>query len=120
MAVATSDPLRPGTIAALESAAEGRGSWLRAALSSANGAVPRVGEKITFEFLSDRDAYLTALHVDGEGNVTILIEEFYTQLKDPSISKARALQLAQVKLLENPKFEHPRYWSPYLIISNWL
>lgn len=73
MAAAASDHPRPATIAALESAAEGRGSWLRAALSSASGAVPRVGEKIIFEFLSDRDAYLTALHVDGEGNVTILI-----------------------------------------------
>jgi len=63
---------------------------------------------------------LGSLWTIGDEATQILIEEFYTQLKDPSISKARALQLAQVKLLENPKFEHPRYWSPYLIISNWL
>jgi len=49
-----------------------------------------------------------------------LIVEFYTKLMDSSISKARALQLAQIKLLGDERFRHPCYWSPFLMIGNWL
>ena len=45
---------------------------------------------------------------------------FYRELKDPSVSKAEALRRAQQKLIGAPRFSHPFYWSPYLLISNWL
>ena len=49
-----------------------------------------------------------------------LIVEFYRQLKtNPAVSKAEALRRAQRKTLEG-RFEHPQYWSPFLLISNWL
>ena len=49
-----------------------------------------------------------------------LISEFYRQLaSDPNVSKAKALQRAQVKLLEDEDFSHPLYWAPYLVIGNW-
>jgi outer membrane protein OmpA-like peptidoglycan-associated protein len=32
----------------------------------------QVGERIAFEFASDRDTHLTVVHVDGEGNLTLL------------------------------------------------
>lgn len=48
------------------------------------------------------------------------MKEFYVQLKNAEVSKARALQLAQIQLLEDERFRHPRFWSPYLLISNWL
>ena len=41
-------------------------------------------------------------------------------LKRPNLTKARALQSAQIKLLKTPGYEHPCYWGPYLIIGNWL
>jgi CHAT domain-containing protein len=49
-----------------------------------------------------------------------LVEEFYRQLKDPSLSKAVALQRAQVKILQDPERAHPSFWAPYLLINNWL
>ncbi len=49
-----------------------------------------------------------------------LIGEFYQQLKNPALSKARALQLAQIKILENSAYRHPNFWSPFLLINNWL
>jgi CHAT domain-containing protein len=49
-----------------------------------------------------------------------LVTEFYTQLGDPNVSRAEALQRAQLKTLRNHAFRHPNYWSPYLLISNWL
>lgn len=49
-----------------------------------------------------------------------LIQEFYLQLKNPALSKARALQLAQIKILQNSEYHHPNFWSPFLLINNWL
>lgn len=49
-----------------------------------------------------------------------LISEFYSQLRDPSLSKAKALQKAQLKLLSDRRYRHPVYWSPFLLIGNWL
>ncbi|WP_447970016.1 CHAT domain-containing protein [Nitrospira sp. M1] len=49
-----------------------------------------------------------------------LITEFYRQLQDASVSKAVALQMAKKKLLSHPSYQHPGYWSPFLLINNWL
>lgn len=47
-------------------------------------------------------------------------EKFYESLGLPSVSKAEALRQAQLALLENPQFEHPRYWATYILAGNWL
>jgi len=49
-----------------------------------------------------------------------LIADFYRGLQDPSISRATALQRAQVKMLGDPRYEHPGFWAPFLLINNWL
>ncbi|GJL56059.1 MAG: hypothetical protein NPIRA02_31910 [Nitrospirales bacterium] len=49
-----------------------------------------------------------------------LVTEFYRQLHDTSVSKAVALQLAKKTLLNHPFYQHPGYWSPFLLINNWL
>ena len=46
-----------------------------------------------------------------------LVLAFYGELKDPGVSKAQALQRAQ---LADTRFSHPFFWSPYLLINNWL
>lgn len=57
--------------------------------------------------------------VDDEGT-SIVMREFYTQLKQPNITKAQAIRKAQVSLLTNPLYEHPYYWAPYVLVGNWL
>ncbi len=50
----------------------------------------------------------------------ILMTEFYRQIHDdPGISKAQALQRAQMSLLDHPMHQDPYFWSPFLIIGNW-
>jgi CHAT domain-containing protein/predicted negative regulator of RcsB-dependent stress response len=49
-----------------------------------------------------------------------LVADFYRGLQDPSISRATALQRAQVKILSDPRYEHPGFWAPFLLINNWL
>jgi CHAT domain-containing protein len=49
-----------------------------------------------------------------------LVTEFYRQLRDPALSKADALRAAQLAMLQDGRFAHPVYWSPFLLIGNWL
>ena len=66
-----------------------------------------------------RSAVATLWFINDEASAA-LVSEFYRQLRDPSLSKAVALQRAQVKLLGDRVYEHPAYWSPFLLLNNWL
>jgi CHAT domain-containing protein len=64
---------------------------------------------------------LASLWFVNDQSTSALISEVYRQLRSsPSISKAKALQAAQIKLLNDRRYRHPCYWSPFLIIGNWL
>ena len=64
---------------------------------------------------------LASLWFVNDQSTSALITEFYKQLrKNPTISKAKALQAAQIKLLSDRRYRHPCYWSPYLMVGNWL
>lgn len=49
-----------------------------------------------------------------------LMTAFYKSLTQPNISKAKALQQAQIELLKQTDFNHPFYWSPFILVGNWL
>ena len=49
-----------------------------------------------------------------------LIARFYRELGDPSGTKAKALRQAQLDLLADPRYEHPFFWSAFILINNWL
>lgn len=66
-----------------------------------------------------RSALATLWFVNDEAS-SALVVEFYRQLKNPLLSKAQALRQAQLKLMENPDFQHPIYWAPFLLLNNWL
>jgi CHAT domain-containing protein/Tfp pilus assembly protein PilF len=66
-----------------------------------------------------RSALATLWFINDEAS-SVLISEFYAQLTDPTISKAVALQRAQLKLIRDPLYRHPTYWAPFLLLNNWL
>jgi CHAT domain-containing protein len=66
-----------------------------------------------------RSALATLWFINDQASA-VLVSEFYAQLRDPNLSKVKALQQAQLKLLEDPRYDHPIYWSPFLLIGNWL
>lgn len=67
-----------------------------------------------------RSALATLWFVNDQ-STSSLIADVYEQLRlTPPVSKARALQAAQIKLLSDRRYRHPCYWSPFLIIGNWL
>lgn len=49
-----------------------------------------------------------------------LLSDFYSNLKDETVSKAAALQQAQIKLIKSKEFHHPFYWSAFILVGNWL
>lgn len=63
---------------------------------------------------------LASLWFINDQSASMLVSEFYTQLQQPGMSKAGALQNAQLKMLADKRFNHPSYWSPFLLIGNWL
>ncbi|MGI9304415.1 MAG: CHAT domain-containing protein [Gammaproteobacteria bacterium] len=65
-----------------------------------------------------RSALATLWAVNDQSTAS-LISEFYAQLKNPDVSKAEALRLAQLKIREEG-FDHPRFWAPFIMIGNWL
>lgn len=98
-------PLELLTLSACETAAGDD----RAALGLAGVAV-KAGAK---------SALATLWHINDLAS-SILVGEFYNQLRDSSLTRAKALQRAQLKLFSDRRFQHPGYWAPFLMISNWL
>ncbi len=49
-----------------------------------------------------------------------LMNQFYSQLKQPGITKAEAIRKAQLFLLRSPKYNHPYYWAAFVLVGNWL
>ncbi|MCG3773602.1 MAG: hypothetical protein JW395_0411 [Nitrospira sp.] len=66
-----------------------------------------------------RSALATLWFINDEASAE-LVSEFYRQLRNPTQSKAQALQKAQQTLLADRVYEHPAYWSAFLLLNNWL
>ncbi len=66
-----------------------------------------------------RSALATLWAVEDRAAAELVIA-FYEKLRDDQVSRARALQLAQLAMLEMPVFKHPGYWSPFILINSWL
>ena len=66
-----------------------------------------------------RSAIATLWFINDEASAS-LVSEFYRQLRNPTQSKAQALQKAQQTLLADRVYEHPAYWSAFLLLNNWL
>jgi CHAT domain-containing protein len=50
----------------------------------------------------------------------LMVSDFYRHLRAPGVSKAKALQQAQLGILKDIRYRHPNYWSAFLLIGNWL
>lgn len=68
-----------------------------------------------------RSAIATLWSVSDESSAE-LIAQFYDSLKTPELTKAEALQAAQVAMIQSDNFvdRHPYRWAPFTLIGNWL
>lgn len=100
----TTNPIELLVLSACQTAAGDR----RAALGLAGVAV-RSGARST----------LGTLWSVKDESTALLMAEFYQQISR-GISKAEALRQAQLTLYKQPKYQHPFYWSPFILVGNWL
>jgi CHAT domain-containing protein len=56
----------------------------------------------------------------GDESTIALMDQFYRALQQPGMTKAQALHQAQVALLKDERYQNPYYWSPYVLVGNWL
>ena len=75
---------------------------------------------------------LATLWAVNDQSTAMLVTEFYRNLVGVATeegipqsgqlpkSKAQALRQSQLALLQDPKYEHPFYWAPFVLVGNWL
>jgi CHAT domain-containing protein len=63
---------------------------------------------------------LATLWAVNDESTAAFMAEFYTVLAQQQVNKAESLRQAQLMLLKNPKYRHPYYWAPFVLIGNWL
>ncbi len=66
-----------------------------------------------------RSTVATLWSVNDEA-AAALMTRFYQELTKPGMTKADALRQAQLSLLQDPKFQLPYYWAPFVLVGNWL
>lgn len=66
-----------------------------------------------------RSALATLWSINDQAS-SELVTAFYRQLHNSTLSRAAALRQAQLTLLKEPRYAHPFYWSPFLLLNNWL
>jgi CHAT domain-containing protein/Tfp pilus assembly protein PilF len=69
-------------------------------------------------------ATIASLWSVDDGGTQALMNEFYSVLQNPQITKSQALQAAQLALInkqnKNTDFSHPYYWAGFILIGNGL
>jgi CHAT domain-containing protein len=66
-----------------------------------------------------RSALATLWYISDEASGELVVN-FYRGVQSGKLSKAHALQEAQRMLAADPRYAHPAYWAPFLLIGNWL
>ncbi len=83
----------------------------RAALGLAGMAV-RAGARTT----------LATLWAVYDESTALTMNYFYQNITQSQnkLNKAQALRQAQLNLINSSQFKHPYYWSPFVMVGNWL
>jgi CHAT domain-containing protein len=66
-----------------------------------------------------RSALATLWYISDQASGDLVVA-FHRGLQSGKLSKAHALQEAQRALAADPRYAHPAYWAPFLLIGNWL
>jgi len=86
--------------------AEGDNEWAALGLS---GIALKAGARTT----------LATLWKAHDKSTSLLMKRFYRALITEKLSKAQALQAAQIQLIDSI-YQHPFYWAPLILIGNWM
>jgi len=57
--------------------------------------------------------------VDDQSTTELMVK-FYQSIQKANTSRASALREAQLSLLQSSAYQHPYYWSPFVLVGNWI
>jgi CHAT domain-containing protein/tetratricopeptide (TPR) repeat protein len=63
---------------------------------------------------------LASLWTVNDESTANLMVKFYEELLMPDISKAEALQRAQINLIKSDDYNHPYFWAAFSLVGSWL
>lgn len=66
-----------------------------------------------------RSTLASLWNLDDESSA-VLVSQFYQALQQPGITKAKALQKAQIALIQSRGYNKPGQWAPFILVGNWL
>ena len=66
-----------------------------------------------------RSTLATLWTVNDQSTAEFMVE-FYKELIQPEVTKVEAVHKAQLKLLQDPRYKHPYFWAPFVLVGNWL
>jgi CHAT domain-containing protein len=64
-------------------------------------------------------AVLATLWRVADQSTATLMADMYKQRQEKNLTKIEALRQAQLSLLSQPKYAHPFYWAPFILMGNW-
>jgi CHAT domain-containing protein len=62
-------------------------------------------------------ALVASLWPVADESTRILMESFYLSLEN-GVRPAKALRMAQVSLLNQPQYDSPKFWAPFIFIGD--
>ncbi|EKU96530.1 hypothetical protein Lepto7375DRAFT_0536 [Leptolyngbya sp. PCC 7375] len=63
---------------------------------------------------------LAGLWAINDQAAAVYMAEFYKALAQPGTTKAEAFRQAQLALMQDPQLASPYFWSPFVLVGNWL
>jgi CHAT domain-containing protein len=64
-------------------------------------------------------AVLATLWPVADKSTAMLMADMYLRRQSQGMSKIEALRQAQLALMAQPKYAHPFYWAPFILMGNW-
>ena len=64
-------------------------------------------------------AVLATLWPVHDQSTATLMADMYQRRQQQALSKIEALRQAQLALMAQPKYAHPFYWAPFILMGNW-
>ena len=62
---------------------------------------------------------LATLWPVADGSTAKLMADMYQRRQSQGLSKIEALRQAQLAMMSQPKYAHPFYWAPFILLGNW-
>ena len=64
-------------------------------------------------------AVMATLWSVADQSTSTLMAETYRRRQEQHLTKIEALRQAQLSLLAQPRYAHPFYWAPFILMGNW-